>query len=373
MLQKPAVRRRWWEEDWDEDQWWAPKDYSNSISNKKSYLKGKKGEGKTVAYSKSESLDIQLPVDEQQKKVEKKEPVPEPKALPLTSETKVLPSKDYPQKEDADAEESDYKEVGIPDYKKVDTLRAETPREKPDSILKGEAMISPFEDPKPDPLTGPRDEAASESKWEYHQLSGFGKYIDQGASSKAEEADKMESKDTEEDEREKVMMKVNKEIQAEEDNRVVKVPEEDKQKILDQFYGFGLESGPAVPAAAATPEKEEKPKKLAEVETKKEAAEETSKENYNKGIIYDVIPGFPDLTHSVKKDLSNSEYMKDFVSTKANQQTSPNPPPPGIAEEEADSETTPLAPSKVSAKSEKAKFFIKSHPLSIYFIQWISL
>lgn len=375
MLQKPAVRRRWWEEDWDEDQWWAPKgSNSNSISSKKSYAKAKKGEGKTDTYSKSESLDVQLdPVDKQQKEVVKKDPVPAPKALPLTSQAEVLPSNKDVQKGVDDAKEVDYKEIDVPDYKKADDLGAETPREKLDPVLKGDT-ISPFEDPKPGPMTGPRDEAPSESKWEYQQLSGFGKYIDQGTGSKMEEEDKTEkSKEVEQDEREKVMIKVNKEIQAEEDNRVVKVTEENKQKVLDQFYGFGLESGPDTPAAATTPEKDEKDKKKAEADTKKEVPEEKNKENYNKGVIYDVIPGFPDKTHSVKKDLSNSEYMKDFVSTKANLQTSPNPPPPGIAEEVADSETTPLAPSKMSAKSEQAKFFIKSHPLSTYIIRWILL
>ncbi|XP_070186937.1 follistatin-related protein 5-like isoform X2 [Littorina saxatilis] len=42
--EKPALMKRWWEEDWDEDDWWSPKgSSSNTVSNtKKSYGKTKK-------------------------------------------------------------------------------------------------------------------------------------------------------------------------------------------------------------------------------------------------------------------------------------------------------------------------------------------
>nr|KAG5707712.1 hypothetical protein BaRGS_003287 [Batillaria attramentaria] len=354
---KPSVRR-WWEEDWNEDEWWSPKAKSNSISSSKttsisSSSSKKKGEDTSdlltdtnQAHGDEASLSKTHP--QQQKPEEKTDLASEPKALPLSSKPQTLSENSSGKKE-------------------LDLPAAESPREKLDPVLKEDA-ISPFEDPKPGPYTGARDELPGEEKWEYHHPGGFGKYVDQGedkADKKA--ADQKQAASSEMDAETKA--RVEAEIQREEDNRAVKIVEEDKLKVLDQFYGFGLEAGPASP-----PSKKEHSNKKVEAAVAKKSEPKPSKENYNHGIIYDVMPGAPpDRTHSVKKDLSNAEYMKEFVSTKSDLQTSPNPAPPGIAGKQATSEdTTPQAQTTKAEAVSSAKLvknvkqsYIKSRPLTL--------
>ena len=382
------MRRRWWEEDWNEDEWWAPKhsDNSNTVSKKKSVQSSKSGEDQ----SKLNNGDANLPADKPPKQVQ--DPAPAPQALPLVSASSTL--------QDTQSGFS-LKDDGLPGKtmnKKMDAPVAESPREKLDPVLKGDTLISPFEDPKPGPYSRPRDEAPSHEEWQYHQLTGFGKYTE----GEDKEADKVgleaeDEKAHKEAEDKEFLQKVDEEIQKEEDNRAVNLPEETKQHAVDQFYGFGLESEPAQPVAAPSADKQQESDAPANAEqssqpmTPADAQQQTpekqshNKENYNGGVIYDVIPGAPERTHSVKKDLTQSvkkdlthsvkkdlsqDYMEDFVSTKANPQTSPNPPPPGLTKKE-DSETTPVAPSKMSPKNDMSSFFIKSHPLSTSPTEWM--
>lgn len=411
---KPSVRR-WWEEDWNEDEWWAPKDNSNDISSKPTEVSTsdkKQGEGKTDLQTESTQakvLEAAVPKEEPVQKEELAVPTEEPKkedvkelpkeplALPLVADPLPLVADTSKAQSMTSLKSSDKKDLDgkKPEAPVVEVPAAESPREKLSPVLAGETL-SPFEDPKPGPVPGPRDEVhehPADDKWEYHQHGGFGKYVEQGKEEQSEQkaADQKPGMSVEID-----RAQVEAEIQREEDNRVVKIVEEDKSKVLDQFYGFGLEAGPAVPPSQKPEKEESKPEEVKKdeikvVETKTEEPKKedvlkkdlsvkddvpvpaNSKENYNEGVIYDTVPGAPvDRTHSVKKDLGNADYMKD-VSTKSDLQTSPNPAPPGIDGKQATSEDT--TPQAQTTKAEAAPLvelvkkvktdYIKSKPLSM--------
>ncbi|XP_046379579.2 follistatin-related protein 5-like [Haliotis rufescens] len=74
-----------------------------------------------------------------------------------------------------------------------------------------------------------------------------------------------------------------------------------------------------------------------------------------------MLDTFPDVnTHSVKKDLMNPAYLKEYAKTKPDLKTSPNPPPPGLV----DGKMTMVTPSgKKPVKEEKT--YIQSKPLAL--------
>ncbi|KAL8580581.1 hypothetical protein ACOMHN_046784 [Nucella lapillus] len=428
--EKPAEIRRWWEEDWHEDEWWAPKGSSNSVSNPKTthpsmkkmplpkttfpsakktsrpVVKKRKGEDQSELVGKVDGPATVTPKD-----ARRQEAAPAaPRALPLVSaRSDSAPQKDisgFILKENSIANSHEDDDDDSED-EKANIPVAESPRERVNP--KGDSMISPFEDPKPGPYSGARDEAPSEQQWEYHHLTGFGKYIDQGKDKDSQEAEKpaainQEKNQSKEDVEEEEYLKdkaehMEEEIQEKEKDRVALVPEENKYKAVDQFYGFGLESGSGASPSTPSPEKSESLVKSTQPPEPQNPAEKKSKESYNKGIIYDVIPSSPERTHSLKKDLLHSgnkdfaqsvkgddvlpvknapvhssvkkdlskveEEEEEIVSTKSNLQTSPNPPPPDLAEKK-DSPTTSTASlvKTLFASSESAKTFIKSHPLT---------
>lgn len=281
--------------------------------------------------------------------------VPEPYALPLISESKLQGAKDS---EAANSSENQ----ALP--------AAETPREKMDPAF-AKDTISPFEDPSPGLHASPKDEVAGEKDWGYHSYGGLGKYVSNDVDTKPESmvSEKKAENLTKKEDIVVEKGKIELQIQKEDKNKDIA---EDKESVVDQFYGFGLEADPLLPLEKKIGVKT---KQTATAEPKTEKpAHLHNKENYNQGVIFDKIPGeTEEKTHSVKKDLGNQDYMKDFVNTKANPHTSPNPAPPGLANKNATQEetttliqTTHQQPDRNGEDTKKEPaYFIKSHPLSI--------
>ncbi|KAL8563543.1 hypothetical protein ACOMHN_025397 [Nucella lapillus] len=407
---KKALKQRWWEEDWQEDQWWAPKDSNNSTtipattttttttttipstitttatttttttttkssrSRTKYTNKKKKGEDKADFSHGGQKRQL---TKKQQKGKAGVERVAQLKAPPQINRDKTLRPKKVKSK---------VKEGVSP--KRESMPAAESPWEKMGPVWDGEALISPFEDPKPAPLPGSRDEGPPLHPWEHHHLTGLGRYIDHNHS---KQPAKHHDKENQNDEHSlKKSTKERSKMAEKRKNPKVNIA----RKTREQFYGFGLESKLSAPANELknvnkphTAETKQ-PQKLAQYKTikkasdtdsykheapTKEPAEKFSEDNYNKGVIYDVIPSPAEQNHpveknliaSVKKEPSSVEYDQDFVSTKASLQTSPNPPPPDLAHEGVvDSETTPVVPNKKSGKKGQTKLYVKSRPLT---------
>ncbi|XP_041362870.1 uncharacterized protein LOC121378659 [Gigantopelta aegis] len=77
-------------------------------------------------------------------------------------------------------------------------------------------------------------------------------------------------------------------------------------------------------------------------------------------IVFDDSPAKSDKHHSVKKNLYNSEYLKEYAKTKPDLKTSPNPPPPGLGNEHS-MMVTPSG--KKQKMSKKEPVYLESIPL----------
>ncbi|XP_076460170.1 uncharacterized protein LOC143293140 [Babylonia areolata] len=380
-----ALKRRWWEQDWQEEEWWAPNDRrkGSSSSRTKYTNKKKKGEedkadslgGREKQPMKKEKQPMKKEKQHQKKEGVSTERVAQPHPPSLSSSGgKTLHVKKTSGVDQAKAKKE------TPEHRNPSMPPAESPWERVGPRWEGEVLISPFEDPKPAPYPGSRDEAPDRHHWEHHQLTGLGKYIDHNHSKESMQA--AAGHQDSEDKKKKTVKDSSKTVEKHgKPSANVLHPE----KPLDQFYGFGLESTLSAPASelkeVKNPQKAalSKPKKKplskdrhTDEATRKDAPGKASQSNYNQGVIYDMVPAHTEQTHPVKKNLilsvkkepTNVEYAKEFVSTKASLQTSPNPPPPGLAHEGVDSKTTPVVPSRKAGKNRQNKHYVKSRPLT---------
>ena len=104
---------------------------------------------------------------------------------------------------------------------------------------------------------------------------------------------------------------ISKEVKKIEDTRIPILNEKNEESILDQFYGFGLESKPSS-FSSKVPHKLNLSLDKDIVHNNWGTEDAVFKEHYDMDVKYDPVGGSMIKTHSVKKDLSNSRNMKSF-------------------------------------------------------------
>ncbi|KAK6171025.1 hypothetical protein SNE40_019287 [Patella caerulea] len=94
----------------------------------------------------------------------------------------------------------------------------------------------------------------------------------------------------------------------------------------------------------------------------KDQTKDEKKKTESKEISYVGYPVYHTKHESVKKDLENPVYLKDFTNTKPDLKTSPNPPPPGYGEGKIPM-VTPAGKKPATKKDyKKVKTYIESKP-----------